>query len=178
METRASNVSGHITADGDIDMTLFKKIAVAAVTSAVFAGSLVPAQALPMPVISGSPVAASDVTNIQYRRYYRGGYRDGYYRGYRGYHGYRGYRGYHDGYYGHYDDYWYPLAAFGAGAIIGGAIASQPRYYVRPAPVYRTGGLNPRHYEWCAARYRSYDAYSNSFQPYNGPRRTCYSPYY
>jgi hypothetical protein len=180
MEPERLKVSGHITADGDIDMTLFKKIAVAAVTSAVFAGSLVPAQALPMPVVSSSPVATSDITNVQYRRYYRGGYRDGYYRGYRGYHGYRGYRGYYGGYggyYHNYDGYWYPLAAFGAGAIIGGAIASQPRY-VRPAPVYRTGGLNPRHYEWCAMRYRSYDAYSNSFQPYNGPRRTCYSPYY
>ena len=64
------------------------------------------------------------------------------------------------------------LAAFGA--IIGGAIA-QPR----PAPVApRAAGLNPRHYDWCQARYRSYDSYSNTFQPYNGPRQQCLSPYY
>ncbi|NKL02345.1 hypothetical protein GFM02_29830 [Rhizobium leguminosarum bv. viciae] len=34
-----------------------------------------------------------------------------------------------------------------------------------------------RHYDWCARRYRSYSAYDNSFQPYGGPRRQCYSPY-
>jgi hypothetical protein len=169
-------------------MTLFKKMAVAAVSAVLFAGSLGTAQALPLPAVPSAPVAA-DVTNVQYYRDYgpRRGWRgDGPPRGWRGdgprrgwYGGHRGYRDYRRGYRRHHDGYWYPLAAFGAGALIGGAIASQPRY-VEPAPVYRSGGggLNPRHYEWCAGRYRSYDAYSNSFQPYNGPRQTCYSPYY
>ncbi|MBO0140469.1 BA14K family protein [Agrobacterium sp. Ap1] len=157
-------------------MTLFKKFAVAAVSAVVLAGSLGTAQALPLPAAPNAQVV-SDVSNVQYYRD-RGWRGDGPRRGWYG--GHRGYRYHRDGYRRHNDGYWYPLAAFGAGAIIGGAIASQPRY-VEPAPrpAYSGGGgLNPRHYEWCAGRYRSYDSYSNSFQPYNGPRQTCYSPYY
>lgn len=30
---------------------------------------------------------------------------------------------------------------------------------------------------WCAARYQSYRAKDNSYQPYNGPRRQCLSPH-
>lgn len=33
------------------------------------------------------------------------------------------------------------------------------------------------HYRWCADRYRSYDARTNTYQPHNGPRRQCWSPY-
>ncbi|MFC6486905.1 BA14K family protein [Nitratireductor sp. GCM10026969] len=53
-----------------------------------------------------------------------------------------------------------------------------PRYarprYVRPAPAYR---LSRAHVGWCYDRYRSYRASDNTFQPYNGPRRQCVSPY-
>ncbi|MFC5991062.1 BA14K family protein [Limoniibacter endophyticus] len=48
-----------------------------------------------------------------------------------------------------------------------------PRYYA-PRRVYRGGSA---HVNWCANRYRSYRAYDNTFQPYNGPRRQCISPY-
>lgn len=93
----------------------------------------------------------------------RGGYdRPGYYRGHRGYRDRRaGYR-YHDG-------FWFPPAAFIAGAIVGGAIANPPAQY-------RPRGGNA-HIDWCSARYRSYRASDNTFQPYNGPRRQCTSPY-
>ncbi|MCV3735467.1 BA14K family protein (plasmid) [Rhizobium sp. TRM96647] len=98
----------------------------------------------------------------QARRDYNRGYRNGYYNGHRGYRYARpGYR-YHDG-------YWFPLAAFATGAIIGGAITA-PR-----APAYSGGGS--AHTQWCYNRYRSYRAYDNTFQPYNGPRQQCYSPY-
>lgn len=147
-----------------------------ALAAAVAVTSFTPSFALPMPSVSAaqpavSGAASSDVQQVQYWRhrgggYYRGGYGRGYYGGYRGYHGYRhGYR-YHDG-------YWFPLAAFGAGALIGGAIASEPRTYARPA-----AGINPRHYEWCANRYRSYRGYDNTFQPNHGPRQQCLSPFY
>jgi hypothetical protein len=87
--------------------------------------------------------------------------RHGYYRGHRGYRDYRpGYR--------RYGDFWFPAAAFIAGAAITGAIANSQ-------PVYRDYGGT--HAEWCANRYRSYRAYDNTFQPYNGPRRQCVSPY-
>jgi hypothetical protein len=157
-------------------MTLFRKLSVTAVSALMLVGSLGAANAMPLPATPSVPAASSDVTNVQYYRHYGG--RPGWDGGRRGwYGGHRGYRGYRDGYRYH-DGYWFPLAAFGAGALIGGAIASQPRY-VEPAPVYRSGaGINPSHYQWCSERYRSYDSYSNTFQPNRGPRQTCLSPYY
>lgn len=79
--------------------------------------------------------------------------------------GHRGYRHHRPGY-REYDGWWFPAAAFIAGAIISGT--------VNQAPVVRGGSA---HVQWCYDRYRSYRAWDNSFQPYNGPRRQCYSPY-
>ncbi|UVK37104.1 BA14K family protein [Mesorhizobium sp. AR10] len=81
--------------------------------------------------------------------------------------GHRGYRDYHRGYRRH-GDYWFPLAAFATGALITGAIINNQNR------VYRGGD---DHVQWCYDRYRSYRAYDNTFQPYNGPRQQCYSPY-
>jgi hypothetical protein len=163
-----------------------KQTAIAAMSSFMLLTSVAPSQAVQMP--SAPQVEKSaDVQNVQYCRYgrcgpgpgyyrrpgyypgygpayrpYRPAYRAGWYGGYRGYNYYRpGYR--------HYDGYWYPLAAFGAGAVIGGAIAAQPRYVAPP--------VGSGHVAWCQQRYRSYRAYDNSFQPYNGPRQQCISPY-
>ncbi|MBO6716765.1 MAG: BA14K family protein [Rhizobiaceae bacterium] len=33
------------------------------------------------------------------------------------------------------------------------------------------------HVRWCYARYKSYRHWDNTFQPYHGPRRQCFSPY-
>ena len=142
-----------------------KTIFAAGLSAIVVAGAIVPAQAMPLPVAPQSvPTASNDVVNVQY-------YRDRYER--RGwYNGHRGYRYERRGYRRHSDGWWYPLAAFGAGAIIGGAIANDG--YARP----RYEGINPRHIEWCYARYRSYRDYDNTFQPNYGGRRQCYSPYY
>jgi hypothetical protein len=149
----------------------FKGIAALGIAAAVMATSFVPVQAampLPAPIVKQT----SDVSEVQYRprrderRYGRhyGRDRSGYYRGHRGYrHARPGYR--------HHNGYWFPLAAFAAGAVIGGAVNA-------PAAPRATGGVNPRHYQWCSNRYRSYDSYSNTFQPYNGPRQACLSPYY
>ncbi|HVK89972.1 MAG TPA: BA14K family protein [Mycoplana sp.] len=156
----------------------------ATLTAATLATGLLPAaEAFAIP--RAGATAPSDIENVDY--YVRRGYRDGpryyngggryysggdrYYRGRGYYRGYRGYPYYREGYRRYDDGYWYPLAAFTAGAIIGGAIASPP-------PRYANGGVNPRHFEWCAARYRSYRAFDNSFQPYSGPRQQCMSPYY
>ena len=56
-----------------------------------------------------------------------------------------------------------------------------------PVPIYKArqpvrvvGPVHARsaaHVEWCAARYRSYDARSDTYQPYHGERRHCRSPY-
>lgn len=104
------------------------------------------------------------------RQQSRGFYRRGgnaYYNGHRGYRYQRpGYR-YRDG-------YWFPGAAFIAGAIVGGALSAPPAYGGHVAP----GRVSPSHVSWCYDRYRSYREYDNTFQPYNGPRRQCVSPYY
>lgn len=102
------------------------------------------------------------------RGYHRGGFYQ--HRGHPYYNGHRGYRYANPGW-RRYNGWWFPPSAFVAGAIVGGAIASQP------APVYRAPQPGSAHVRWCYDRYRSYRAYDNTFQPYNGPRQQCYSPY-
>jgi hypothetical protein len=48
-----------------------------------------------------------------------------------------------------------------------------PPLVVRPA----VRVISSPHVAWCHARYRSYRAQDNSFQPYHGRRRQCWSPY-
>lgn len=96
------------------------------------------------------------------RRYDRGFERRG---SYAYYNGHRGYRSHRHGYREH-NGWWFPLAAFAAGALIAGA--------AQPAPV--VVAPNP-HVDWCARTYRSYNPYDNTFQPYYGPRAYCISPY-
>lgn len=126
-------------------------------------GAAIPASAVPM-VAPKAPQASSDVIDVQVRRDRRDR-RDRFER--RGnqyyYNGHRGYRERRQGY-RQYRGYWFPPAAFIAGAIIGGALA----------PGATRGSA---HVNWCANRYRSYRASDNTFQPYNGPRRQCNSPY-
>lgn len=166
-------------------MAKMMRIAVSAIALSVFAGSLGSAQAMPLTPVQPQGSTPMPIENVQWRGdgYYRdgGGYYGHRYGGYYGhrnggyYNGYRGYDRPRPHYRRHNDGLWYPLAAFAAGALIGGAIASQPS----PAPVPRGGnGVNPRHYQWCEGRYRTYDAYSNTFVNYNGMRQQCLSPYY
>lgn len=152
------------------------KMASLALSAVMLATSFTPSQAFTQFPVPIKAERASDVEVVQYyrrdeerwrdrsgqrRRDYDGYYRRGDYSYYRGQRGYRYYRpGYRE-----YNGYWFPLAAFATGAIIGGAIAQPPVRY---------GGS---HGDWCANRYRSYRAYDNTYQPYGGPRRQCVSPY-
>ncbi len=125
---------------------------------------------IPVPAASAS---APDVMQVNHRGFYHRG-------GHVYYHGHRGHRHHRHGYRYH-QGYWFPPAAFALGAIIGGAIAAAPapRYYERrvyPAPVHRYS-VGSAHERWCYDRYRSYRAWDNTFQPYHGPRRQCWSPY-
>lgn len=106
-------------------------------------------------------------------RWHRGGY--GRHDGWRG-----GHRGWRNGYRSHYGrdrDYYGSAAVLGLGL----GLLAAPRYYapdyeyVQPRRVYRSVGNT--HVQWCYNRYRSYRPSDNSFQPYNGPRQQCYSPY-
>lgn len=156
-------------------------ILISAVTA--FAG-VVPAQAFPViaapKVETSQPVERVQWSHGHYRnapRYYRHhgsrysrhgrSYRSHgrYYRNHGRYYGGRHWRRGHHGHAGAI------IGGFAAGAIIGGALA-QPRY---AEPRRYVGGGS--HVNWCYSRYRSYRAYDNTFQPYNGPRRQCYSPY-
>lgn len=145
------------------------KILAATALSAVMAiTTVMPVQAFPMPTVSQQ----AQVEKVQYSN--NGGFRVLPPRNrYRYWHGHRGYHYYRPGYRRHDDGWWYPLAAFGLGAAIIGGMAAQQ------APRPQLGVAMPSsHVRWCQARYRSYDAYSNTFQPYRGPRQVCISPYY
>jgi len=50
------------------------------------------------------------------------------------------------------------------------------RQYRHPAPRAHYH-YSSAHVQWCYGRYRSYRASDNTYQPYNGPRRQCRSPY-
>lgn len=78
------------------------------------------------------------------------------------YNGYRGYRDRRPGYRSH-NGFWFPAAAFLAGALATGAVRGGSR-------------MSDAHINWCANRYRSYRASDNTFQPNSGPRRACVSP--
>jgi BA14K-like protein len=99
------------------------------------------------------------------------------------------------GYYKRYHDYddddfgivlglGLPLLGLGL-PLLGGYGGYYPGYYNGYYPGYYNGGYYPRRYyrtgngheRWCYARYRSYRAWDNTYQPYNGPRRQCNSPY-
>ncbi|TPN66474.1 BA14K family protein [Mesorhizobium sp. B1-1-1] len=143
--------------------------------SASFAvAAAMPVEAAPAYVPQPASVS-SDVQTVQYRpwerrRNFRGEFRGNrnFYRDNRGayWNGHRGYREYRPGYRRH-GDFWFPLAAFATGALITGAIANNRNR------VYEGNS----HVQWCYDRYRSYRASDNTFQPYNGPRQQCISPY-
>jgi len=83
------------------------------------------------------------------------------------YNGYHGYRHYRHGYRRH-GDFWFPAAAFAAGALVTGAIINDN--------AARHSGNS--HVSWCYDHYRSYRAYDNTYNPgHNQPRRACNSPY-
>jgi hypothetical protein len=64
-----------------------------------------------------------------------------------------------------------------AGAIIGGIIVHQFHQQPRPQPHAHGSYLSSHHINWCRNRWRSYRVVDNSYQPYQGPRRVCISPY-
>jgi hypothetical protein len=55
--------------------------------------------------------------------------------------------------------------------------APPPPVYMQPAPIYmQQAGVNP-HVAWCSSRYRSYNAYDNTWVDMYGRLRVCQSPY-
>jgi len=149
---------------------LISTICAAAMAVTGIAATMVPAGAAPVPVPQFQTGTTAEVQQVRDgRRFHR---RGKYYY----YNGHRASRDHSPGWRRH-NGWWFPPAAFIAGAIVGGAIANQPTYRAPTyrAPAYRTA--SQAHVRWCQDRYRSYRAYDNTFQPYNGPRQQCVSPY-
>lgn len=185
---------------------MIKTIAATALSAVMAITAVVPVQAFPIPPVAGQPAQVEKAQYSNYgtrigpcnsadtysdsnggchyrpdmlrgggdgdrSRYDRERYRSEA-DNYRYWHGHRGYRDYRPGYRRSDDGWWYPLAAFGLGAAIIGGMAAQQ------APRPQLGvALPPDHVRWCQMRYRSYDPYSDTFQPNRGPRQRCRSPY-
>ncbi|MCJ8519057.1 hypothetical protein ABID21_001971 [Pseudorhizobium tarimense] len=147
-------------------LTIGKTLTAGAMSALLFATSIAPAGAVVMPSVMAPQVSA--VEQVQANRDDRRRFerdrddRRGMYRGY------RGSRERRQGYRRHSDGFWYPLAAFGAAAIIGGAIANQPG---------RAQTTSSRHVQWCSERYRTYRASDDTYVPRVGVRARCNSPY-
>lgn len=146
-----------------------KMMTIAALAAGLGLTGIAPAQAAPLSVpampqtTTGSPVQNVDLT-------IRGGI---YF-----YNGHRGSRRWHRGWRRYNGWYFPPRAFYGDRYYRGGYYRAAPRYYYRERPRrhYRDG-YSRAHYRWCHNRYRSYRSYDNTFQPYHGGRRQCYSPY-
>lgn len=156
-----------------------EKIAIILVSFITAFSGFSPARAFPAVSIS-SPQKSQPVEKVQWdsdRRWrpegqrWRGNFRERHYRD--RYHDRRSWR-HHDRRHHNRSNAAAVIGGLAAGAIIGGAIAQsqQPRY---GAPQRYVGG--DAHVDWCHNRYRSYRPYDNTFQPYDGPRQLCHSPY-
>lgn len=139
-----------------------RKIAAACAGMIALAATVTGADATPPPVLSPTVQIGTGATQIAFRRgfYAVGGVY--YYNGHRGY--FRARPGYR-----YYNGYWFPSAAFAAGVAAGAAAPPPP-----PPPAAR---LAAAHVRWCHDRYVSYRAWDDTYQPYQGPRRQCWSPY-
>ena len=178
-----------------------KRLSIIALSLVSALTSALPAEAFP--TIVAPQVEALQAQPVRYR----GGYYGGYHGGYHHHHGgdgwgwalgglatgliiggalsqprYYGSDYYDRGYYGsgYYGPYYYGSTRYYAPGYYAPRYYA-PRYYAPRyyAPrVYRRAyyGGNA-HMRWCYARYRSYRAYDNTFQPYYGPRQACVSPY-
>lgn len=81
-------------------------------------------------------------------------------------------RPFHRRYYDRYFDV--PTPGYSRPRALGGNRAFAGSHLSHTRPATETAA---RHREWCVERYRSYRASDNSFQPFEGPRRQCVSPY-
>ncbi|MEM5582149.1 BA14K family protein [Roseibium sp. AS2] len=161
----------------------FKALVLSGIMSSAFLlGGPLPANAVPLAPLNPAVSQHTDAAPLV-RADHRPGHRSNGHQGNRGpnYHnGHRGYRKPRKGYRQH-NGWWFPPAAFSL-RFAPTHRNTGPRYVPGHGPDPRHGrrqarGLTPAHYQWCNQRYRSYRSADNTFQPYNGPRRACVSPY-
>jgi hypothetical protein len=147
----------------------FRRVWMVALGFAIATATSVPVTAMPRAQTTEARYSALPVQEVQHKRHFdnRHGHwkqtnRHGWYNGH------RGTRDHRRGYKRHSDGWWYPLAAFGAGAVLGGALSNQQPAARRP---------DARHVHWCSSRYRTYRASDNTYVPSAGRRAVCRSPY-
>ncbi|EJF74618.1 BA14K family protein [Bartonella alsatica] len=90
--------------------------------------------------------------------------------------GFKGYRHYRRGYRKYSDNWWYPEVAFLA---VSGLDAKHiPLKAVSASLEKKEPWMFKQHIDSCHARYRSYNEHDNSYQPFHGSRRQCFSQFF
>ena len=110
---------------------------------------------------SVAQASGAQVETVQFRRHHRGGWHGprrhygGHYRHRRGWNGAG------------------VAAGLAAGALIGGAIASQAAPVYEPYPVYGAPAYDGDARAYCASRFKSWDPVSETYLGYDGLRHPC-----
>ncbi|WP_332059983.1 BA14K family protein [Bartonella sp. CB74] len=92
--------------------------------------------------------------------------------------GFKGYRHYRRGYRRYSDDWWYPEVAFVTSPHSDAKHVSRKAAAISKKRIFseeRKPWMLKQHIKSCMARYRSYNKNDNSYQPFHGPRKQCFS---
>ncbi|MCL6229087.1 BA14K family protein [Bartonella bilalgolemii] len=99
--------------------------------------------------------------------------------------GFKGYRHYRHGYRKYSDGWWYPEKAFVAYTSSDvknmplKIISTQKDKFITSFALEKKELWNVKeHIAYCKAHYRSYTQNDNSYQPFHGPRKQCFSSFF
>ncbi|WP_019219280.1 BA14K family protein [Bartonella florencae] len=98
--------------------------------------------------------------------------------------GFKGYRNYRHGYHKYKDNWWYPEAAFVALTHLNTehpplkAVSDVKSTLLISSLEKQEPWMLRQHIESCLVRYRSYNKNDNSYQPFYGPRKPCFSRFF
>ncbi|WP_455477020.1 BA14K family protein [Bartonella sp. B41] len=98
--------------------------------------------------------------------------------------GFKGYRHYRRGYRKYDDSWWYPETAFVSAEHLKERhgllkkISSPDKRLLIFSLEEKKPWMFKQHIDSCVARYRSYNRKDNSYQPFNGPRKQCFSRFF
>lgn len=92
--------------------------------------------------------------------------------------GFKGYRHYRNGYRKHTDGWWYPEVAFQPNAKAGVTNESVQAIPPKQKDSEEKPWQIKSHVDYCLAKYKTYSASDNTYQPFEGARKACVSPYY
>jgi hypothetical protein len=66
--------------------------------------------------------------------------------------------------------YGYGHGSYNKGHVVKKVIVNRPFAHIQDR-------IWHQHVDWCQGRFRTYNTYDNTYQPYSGPRAQCWSPY-